>query len=148
MITSKGPSVLEFNVRFGDPETQVILPLLDGDWAEVFMKVAKGEIPRLKWNQNVATCVVLAAENYPGQPKQNVAITGLRDVQESKSSYVLHAGTKRNSSDDWVTQGGRVLNVVGIGYDLAESRKLAYALAQKIHWPAMQLRKEIGSNQN
>ncbi len=148
MITSSGPSVLEFNVRFGDPETQVILPLLDGDWAEVFMKVAIGEIPRLKWNQNFATCLVLAAENYPDHPKQNVVIQGLRESEESNSSYLLHAGTKRNASEEWLTQGGRVLNVVGIGHDLAESQKLAYSLAHKIHWPGMQFRKDIGSNQN
>jgi phosphoribosylamine--glycine ligase len=151
MITSNGPSVLEFNVRFGDPETQVILPLLDGDWAEVFMTVANGEIPRLKWNQNFATCIVLAAENYPEQPKQNVVIDGLCQSQNTNSSYLLHAGTKRKGPEEsaqWVTQGGRVLNVVGIGHDLAESRKLAYELAHKIQWPQMQFRKDIGIKQN
>jgi phosphoribosylamine--glycine ligase len=144
MITPNGPSVLEFNVRFGDPETQVILPLLDGDWADVLMSVANGEVPRLKWSQKFATCIVLAAENYPENPKKNVVIHGIDEAQDSNSNYLLHAGTQKNSDGEWVTQGGRVMNVVGIGDDLAESQKLAYALAQTIRWPQMQFRKDIG----
>ena len=143
MITPHGPSVLEFNTRFGDPETQVILPLLDGDWADVFLKVSEGVLPKLRWHPDrFATCIVLAAENYPENPKKNVLIEGLRDGSEDQ--YFLHAGTRRTNAGEWLTNGGRVLNAVGIASSRSESRAQAYELAKAIHSPGIHFRKDIG----
>lgn len=143
MITEKGPKVLEINTRFGDPECQVILPLLNGDWGEVFLSIAKGLVPALKWKPIYSTCVVLAAENYPQSPKKNVEIGGHPHFENS-SGYFLHAGTKKISQTKWVTAGGRVLNAIGLGNSLNESIKNAYEIASKVTWPGLQMRHDIG----
>ena len=93
MITEKGPKVIEYNVRFGDPEAQALLPLLDGDWAQVFKQVAEGHLPSLKWKSLFSACVVLASENYPSGPIKEEKIEGDL-LYETSSSYFLHAGTK------------------------------------------------------
>lgn len=143
MITKEGPKVVEFNVRFGDPEAQVILPLLDGDWAQVFLEMAKGNVPPLKWKSNVQTaCVVIAAEGYPDHPVKDVTISGDLERQTA-SSYFLHAGT-RAQGDAWVTNGGRVLNSIGIGSTREEALKHAYALIDFCKWSGMQFRRDIG----
>lgn len=142
MLTAKGPQVLEYNVRFGDPETQVILPLLDGDWAQTLLSVAKGEMPALKWRPDSVACIVLAAEGYPDNPVKGSKISGGLSL-EDKQSHILHAGTKREG-DHFVTNGGRVLNVVSRGGDLASALSKAYSLVQKISWAGMQYRKDIG----
>lgn len=145
MITSDGPTVLEFNTRFGDPETQVLLPLLDGDWADVFLQISDGKVPKLNWYKDLfATCIVLAAENYPENPKKNVLIEGLVEVEPTETCYFLHAGT-RLTEGHWVTHGGRVLNAIGISHSRADSRKVAYDLAKKIKSQGMHFRKDIGS---
>lgn len=145
MITDEGPKVLEYNVRFGDPEAQVIMPLLEGDWGEVFSAVAKGDLPMIQWNSLNTSCVVLAAEGYPEDPKKNVVIDG--DVfEETPSSYFLHAGTEQKETKEWVTNGGRVLNAIGIGSDIEESLKNAYSQAKKVSWPGRQMRKDIGKS--
>lgn len=142
MVTEKGPQVLEYNVRFGDPETQVLLPLLDGDWGEVFYKIARGERPDLKWKNEYATCVVLAAENYPDAPVKDVVIEG--NLNDSEDQYFLHAGTKKTQNGNWVTAGGRVLNAIGKGSSLKESIENAYIQAEKVSWSGCQKRKDIG----
>lgn len=143
MVTEDGPQVLEFNARFGDPEAQVILPLLDGDWGEVMLKVAQGELPQLKWKPLYSACVVLAAESYPESPVKNVVIGG--DVSGSTpSSYFIHAGTGRNPRGQWITQGGRVLNSVGLGSTLQEAVANAYRQAEFVRWPGLQMRRDIG----
>ncbi len=142
MVTEQGPQVLEYNVRFGDPETQVLLPLLDGDWGEVFFKIAKAELPEVKWKDLYTTCVVLAAENYPDTPVKDVVIEG--DFKGSESQYFLHAGTKQTIQGQWVTAGGRVLNSIGCGSTLPEAISKAYAQAEKVQWPGRQIRKDIG----
>ncbi len=145
MITPDGPSVLEFNTRFGDPETQVILPLLDGDWAEVFLKVSDGVLPKLKWHQELfATCIVLAAENYPENPKKDVSIEGI--IGGNEKNYFLHAGTRKSPAGEWLTNGGRVLNAVGVARTRADSRAKAYDLAKKIRSPGIHFRKDIGQS--
>lgn len=144
MVTSRGPSVLEYNVRFGDPEAQAILPLLSGDWAEVFLNLAKGELRTLSWKPLYAACVVMAAPGYPDAPKKDVRIEGNLAL-ETPSSYFLHAGTKYTNST-WVTQGGRVINSVGIGTSLREAMDKAYTQAREISWVGMQLRKDIGAS--
>lgn len=144
MITPEGPSVLEYNVRFGDPEAQVLLPLIDGDWGEVFRSLAQGELKPLQWKSLSSACVVLAAEGYPDSPKAGVLIEG--DVKfESPSSYFLHAGTAQNSDGQWVTAGGRVLNSIGIGSTVKEALNHAYHQAKKVNWPALQMRQDIGA---
>ncbi len=147
MITKDGPKVVEFNVRFGDPEAQVILPLLDGDWAQAFIEIAKGNIPQLKWKKNVhVACVVIAAEGYPDHPVKNIVINGNLSKQTA-SSYFLHAGTCAQG-DGWATNGGRVLNSIGIGTSREESLKHAYALIDYCKWPNMQFRRDIGQKPN
>ncbi len=143
MMTAKGPSVLEFNVRFGDPETQVIMPLLDGDWGMVFANLARGEVTPLKWKQLASACVVLAAEGYPDSPKKDITILG--DVfAESSSGYFLHAGTKKSPDGKWKTNGGRVINAIGIGSSLEAAVRKAYQQAEKVKWNGVQLRTDIG----
>ncbi len=143
MITEDGPKVIEYNVRFGDPETQTILPLLDGDWGEVLYDIASGQIKPLKWKNQHITCVVLAAENYPNSPVKDVVIEGSLS-EEGPFNYILHAGTKQNDEGDWVTNGGRVLNLIGVGQDPHESISNAYAMTKTINWTGMQFRKDIG----
>ncbi|MEQ1665761.1 MAG: phosphoribosylglycinamide synthetase C domain-containing protein, partial [Bdellovibrionales bacterium] len=151
MLTPNGPRVLEFNVRFGDPETQAILPLLCGDWYEVLNQVARGKMLKLEWKNLYTACVVLAAEGYPDQPIRGVKISG--ELLEGSSSFVLHAGTKSadsiivgsdKSTSSFVTDGGRVLNVVGVGRSLEQALNLAYEKVRKISWHGMQYRKDIG----
>ena len=143
MITSEGPRVIEYNVRFGDPEAQIIFPLLDGDWGHTFMQLAQGSLVPLRWKPLSAACVVMAAENYPETPKKGVVIKG--DIlHESPSSYFLHGGTGKNKQGEWITQGGRVLNAVGIGSSLQEATKNAYEQAKQAYWQGQQMRSDIG----
>lgn len=143
MITPQGPTVIEYNVRFGDPETQVILPLLDGDWGQVFFKLSQGELLPLKWSSLHMACVVLAAAGYPEAPEKGAPIEG--DVNyQSASSYFLHAGTSHKDGK-WLTHGGRVLNAIGMGSTLKEAISKAYAQASKVSWKSMRLRKDIGA---
>jgi phosphoribosylamine--glycine ligase len=144
MIADQTPLVLEYNVRFGDPEAQVLLPLLEGDWAEVFLSVAEGKLPVLNWKKNAfASCVVLAGEHYPSKPVTGVPIQG-NIAFESSHSYFLHAGTKKTNTE-WLTDGGRVLNALGLGTSKEESIKNAYKQAAQVNWPGMQIRPDIGS---
>jgi phosphoribosylamine---glycine ligase len=143
MVTPDGPSVLEFNVRFGDPETQSILPLLEGDWGLVMATVAKGNLPNVNWRPLHLACVVLAAAGYPENPELGVKISG-PVLEQTNSSYFLHAGTQLNSDGTWTTAGGRVLNAVGLGNSRSEALKNAYALAAKVSWPGLRLRRDIG----
>lgn len=147
MITDQGPSLLEFNCRLGDPETQVILPLIDGDLGEIFLKLAQGKMPEIKFRHLASCCVVLAAPGYPQKAEQNVPIEG-DPKAETSSSYFIHAGTGKNSNDQWVTKGGRVLCAVGLGSNLSEARVQAYSLAKKVHWQGLQMRTDIGAKQS
>lgn len=141
MMTDEGPQVLEYNIRFGDPETQVLLPLLDGDWADVFYRISQGEVPELKWQNKAAACVVMAAEGYPGQPVKGVSIKG--DLTTYDTNYFLHAGSLLKDHV-WQTNGGRVLNAVAVESTLSEALKVAYDRISNVTWPGMQYRKDIG----
>ena len=142
MMTDGGPLVLEYNVRFGDPEAQVLMPLLKGgDWAEAFFQVGQGQIPPLEWNNLSSACVVLASENYPSAPVKGTVIEGT--LSSSRNQYLIHAGTEFKEGQ-WRTNGGRVLNVIGIGETRAEAVQRAYEKARTISWPGMQYRKDIG----
>lgn len=142
MMTPSGPSVLEFNVRMGDPETQPLMMRLDCDWAEALMAAARGALTpdALRWSPEPATCVVLAAAGYPGAPETGQKISGLDKVSDA---VVFHAGTKR-VGEDIVTAGGRVLGVTARGVDLKQSMDRAYAAAAQIHFDGMQYRRDIG----
>jgi phosphoribosylamine---glycine ligase len=143
MMTASGPSVLEFNVRLGDPETQPLMMRLTSDWGEVLMSAARGSLDssKLEWSPEPATCVVIASGGYPGPSQSGEKITGIDDVE---GAVVFHAGTKRSGSD-LVTSGGRVLGVTATGADLRRSMDAAYAAVGKIHFAGMQYRKDIGS---
>jgi len=143
MMTADGPSVLEFNVRLGDPETQPLMMRLTSDWGEALMAAARGSLTPdlLQWLPDPATCVVMASAGYPDTPRTGDRITGINSVQDA---VVFQAGTKQAGSD-LVTAGGRVLGVTAIGKDLAASMKTAYAAVNRIHFDGMQYRKDIGS---
>ena len=123
-VTSQGPAVVEFNCRFGDPETQAVLALLESPLGQLLRAAATGELsgqPPLQWRDGAAVAVVLAAENYPGRPRVGDVIQG------ADGDGVLHAGTARRDDGAVVSSGGRVLSVVGVGDDLAAARDAAYA---------------------
>jgi phosphoribosylamine--glycine ligase len=143
MLTSEGPMALEFNCRFGDPETQVILPLLDLDLAELLLACAEGRLATgsVATHSGVAVCVVLAAEGYPERPRAGDPIHGIEDALQL-GALIFHAGT--GERDGWlVTSGGRVLSVVGTGADLAAAAARAYAAADMIQFGGMQLRRDV-----
>jgi phosphoribosylamine--glycine ligase len=142
MVVDNDPYVLEYNVRFGDPEAQCILPLLDGDWADVFLATAKGETKNLDWKNLYTCCVVVAAPGYPENPIKGEKIIG--DLNRgTKEGYLLHAGTKKKDSY-WVSNGGRVLNAIGIANTQQEAVTNAYKLVDDIHWPTKVFRRDIG----
>lgn len=141
MLTPTGPQVLEFNCRFGDPEMQVILPLLDVPLADVLLDVVHGREMMLRWGNQSAVCVVLASGGYPGQFRTGLPISGLDAVPED--IMVFHAGTGVRGADG-VTAGGRVLNVVARGASIPQASDRAYAAIRGIHFDAMQYRRDIG----
>lgn len=143
MITPEGPQVLEYNVRLGDPETQVVLPLIETDLGLAFQHLAQGKVDPLRLKNLFSCCVILAADGYPSSPKKGVAIDGDLFAQ-TPSSYFIHAGTGK-SGGRWTTQGGRVLGAVGLGSTLTEAVEKAYAQAQNATWPGQQFRRDIGS---
>lgn len=144
MVTPKGPTVIEYNCRFGDPEAQIILPLLDGDWGYTFSRLAKGEMDKLSWKNMQMACVVLAAPGYPENAEKGVVIEGDLGHQTSVS-YFLHAGTAKSANGQWVTHGGRVLNAVGMGSSRAEALRAAYTQAKAATWKGIRMRKDIGA---
>jgi phosphoribosylamine--glycine ligase len=141
MLTKKGPMTLEFNCRFGDPETQAVLPLLDEDLVELMLACADGKLGRgaLKPKAGAAVCVTLAAGEYPARGSKGLPIQGLESVEDA---FVFHAGTAK-ADGKWVTNGGRVLSVTGVGKDLPEARAKAYAAVAKLDFAGMQYRKDI-----
>jgi phosphoribosylamine---glycine ligase len=143
MLTPSGPSVLEFNCRFGDPETQVIVPLLDGDVAELLLACAEGWLdPRLvRTVPGAAVCVVLAAEGYPESPRRGDVILGI-DGAAFSGAHVFHAGTSLRDGQ-LVTAGGRVLSVVATGFNLDQAVDRAYAAASLVDFPGKQMRHDI-----
>lgn len=143
MITPDGkPKTIEFNARFGDPETQVVLPRLKSDLLEIFLAVTEGRLADIdiEWSDEAAVCVVLASGGYPGSYPKGVPIEGLED---SQGGLIFHAGTARGEDNSWVTNGGRVLGVVGLGATIAEARDAAYARAEGISFSGKQNRTDI-----
>ncbi|MFE6807818.1 phosphoribosylamine--glycine ligase [Streptomyces sp. NPDC057681] len=148
-ITSRGVRVIEFNARFGDPETQVVLARLKTPLAGVLLASANGtlaDLPPLRWSDEAAVTVVVASHNYPETPRTGDPITGLADVaaQDAPHAYVLHAGTKRDG-DAVVSAGGRVLSVTATGSDLTQARERAYAALSRIGLDGSQHRTDIAA---
>lgn len=141
MVTAKGPSVLEYNVRFGDPECQALLPLIDGDIGQHFFQIAKGKIPQLQFNNSHTCLVVLTSPNYPYKSDQGSLNTN--SLPSYKKSYFLHAGTKRDKQGDLTIDGGRVLNAVAIGTTKEEAQKEAYNLIHQAGELGLFFRKDI-----
>jgi phosphoribosylamine--glycine ligase len=143
MLTNEGPKVIEFNCRFGDPETQVILPLLESDLLEILMACAAGRLADvdIRWSKGAAASVVVASEGYPGKYPVGRPISGLEETQPN--SFVFHAGT-REQDGQVVTAGGRVLCATGWGENISEALKSAYSAIGPIRFEGMQYRKDIG----
>jgi phosphoribosylamine--glycine ligase len=140
-LTSAGPHVIEFNCRFGDPETQVVLALLRTPLAGLLMATATGALAQqapLQWDSGAAVVVVLAAEGYPGIPRTGDVITG------ADGPGILHAGTRRRDDGAIVSAGGRVLSVIGTGADLPAARKHAYQGVQQVRLSGGHYRSDIG----
>jgi phosphoribosylamine--glycine ligase len=148
MITEEGPKVLEFNVRFGDPETQVLVRRLQSDLLELLEATIDERLAEVKpvWDERAAVCVVLASAGYPGPIEKEKKITQLDEISDSNIA-VFHAGTKQ-LGEDLVTSGGRVLGVTALGTTLEEARKAAYAAADQIQFEGKQFRSDIGRDIN
>lgn len=157
MLTPQGPYLLEYNVRFGDPETQSIMELLDSDLGQIFWLQSQGQLaalPPLKWKNGTAMCVVLASPGYPQTPLIGHTIEGLSHISSPltpENTYVLHAGTKQSNQGDIVTNGGRVLNICSFaahdssaGSSLAKVKENIYTAIKHVKWKGMQYRTDIG----
>ncbi|MCL2718891.1 MAG: phosphoribosylamine--glycine ligase [Lachnospiraceae bacterium] len=145
MLTAKGPRVLEYNARFGDPETQVVLPRLENDLVTVMEACIDGRLSEidLKFSDNAAVCVVLASQGYPLQYEKGLPISGLENFNEKDDYFCFHAGTG-SLNDTIVTNGGRVLGVTALGENLNEARKKAYQATEWVHFANKYKRNDIG----
>ena len=155
MITNEGPKVLEFNVRFGDPETQAILPRLKSDLLEFMLAASEEKLNRVKktgglnWDARTCVCVVCSSGGYPGEYEKGKEILGLEEVEKMQDVVVFHAGTQRlNDSTTQrpktVTNGGRVLGVTGLGNTIKEAIEHTYQAVERIHFEGMHYRRDIG----
>lgn len=156
MLTKEGPKTLEFNVRFGDPETQAILPRLKSDLVEIMLAVSEGRLSRVKslsWDERSCVCVVLASGGYPGDYKKDKEIFGLDEASKIKDTMVFHAGTRVRLINDvgqrqeleYLTAGGRVLGVCGLGSTIKDAISRVYQAAGEISFEGMHYRRDIGS---
>ena len=145
MMTAGGPKLLEYNVRFGDPETQAILVRLETDIVDICEAMLDGNLAEsdIKWRPGSSACVVLAAEGYPGKPRTGDMIEGL-DAATIANVEIFHAGTSTLIADEFFTNGGRVLGVTATGDDLATALSTSYSAVEKISWPGMRFRRDIG----
>ena len=146
MLTADGPKVLEYNTRFGDPETQVVLPRMKTDIVDVMEACIDGTLDRidLEFCDNAAVCVVIASGGYPGSYEKGKVITGLDAFDGKDGYYCFHAGTSLNKNGETVTSGGRVLGVTALGKTLKEARENAYRATELVHFDGMYMRHDIG----
>lgn len=145
MMTENGPSVLEYNTRFGDPETQVLLPLIESDTADLFFQLSKGTLKKIHYKSAATACVVKAANGYPEAPKLGDPINGL-PIQDSATGWVIFSAIKK-SNHQYLTNGGRVLSCVGIGSNLKDAVQEAYRISAQIEWFGCHQRSDIGHDQ-
>ncbi|MBX7172991.1 MAG: phosphoribosylamine--glycine ligase [Pyrinomonadaceae bacterium] len=143
MMTETGAKVLEYNIRFGDPETQSILVRLETDLLDICEAILNQTLDKLElnWKKGSSACVVLASKNYPGKPQTGDKISGLENIKEA---IVFHAGTNKNEAGDFLTSGGRVLGITATGENLEQALNTAYEAVNKISWDGMQYRRDIG----
>ena len=147
MLTTDGPKVLEYNVRFGDPECQVVIPRLASDLAELCSCAATGApLPPVRFRDDACVTVVLASAGYPTAPRTGDVIVGVEAADALADVTVFHAGTRRNGNGELVTAGGRVLDVVALGPTIGAARQKAYDAAATITWPGVQYRRDIAAN--
>ncbi len=146
MITEAGPEVLEFNVRFGDPEAQVVLPRMRNDIVELMLSACDGSLDGvcMEWDSRSCVCVVMASNGYPGKYEKGKQIIGLGDIVEQDGDYVFHAGTVKDN-DEIITAGGRVLGVSSLGDNLEDAIQRVYKAVDKIHFDGCFFRKDIGA---
>lgn len=145
MVTDEGPKALEFNCRFGDPETQALLPRMETDLLDLLVACAEEDIggQEISWSTEKTVCVVLASEGYPDSSSEGDQIVGLDEVAGMAGVRVYHAATRMEEDGFFYTSGGRVLNVVGTGDSIMEARARAYAAVELIHFPGMHYRTDI-----
>lgn len=146
MLTPKGPKVIEFNCRFGDPETQVVLPMLNGDLADIMVKIYDHNLKdaQISWKLGYCSCVIMASGGYPGSYQKGLIIDGLDQNGQVNGAFVYHAGTKADGSK-LVTNGGRVLGLTCTAYTLQGALDKCYAAVSKISWDNVHFRKDIGA---
>ena len=145
MISDGYPKTLEFNARFGDPETQPVLMRMKGDIVPILEACMKGNLSqyRIEWNPQAAVCVVMASKGYPGDYEKGQPIEGLEEVKTMKDVFIFHAGTAAKDGQA-VTNGGRVLGVTGLGEDIPRAIEKTYKAVKKVHWKGVHYRKDIG----
>ena len=143
MLTPIGPQVIEYNCRFGDPECQAVMPLVEGDLAAFCLAGARGELhdDLVQFSDGWSVCVILASAGYPESSRNGDRISGLDEITGAR---VYHSGTRRTSSGDWETNGGRVLAVVAGGTTREEAVSLAHAAADRVAFDGLQRRRDIG----
>ncbi len=148
MMTADGPQVLEYNMRFGDPETQAILVNLETDLYEICEAMVEGSLDKLKlaWKEGSSTCVILAAENYPKKPRIGDPIKGLEAANLDENVELFHSGTAFDEQHNFITSGGRVLGVTACASNMSNAKHRAYKAANKISWEGMYFRRDIGSS--
>jgi len=146
MMTESAPKLLEYNVRFGDPETQSILVRLETDFVDICEAILAGQLDRvaIKWRPGNSACVILAAEGYPYHPRKGDVIYGLDKAGALENVQIFHAGTSKNEAGEFVTSGGRVLGVTAVGETLNRALSQAYEAVEEISWNGMQYRRDIG----
>jgi phosphoribosylamine--glycine ligase len=146
MLTAEGPKLLEYNVRFGDPETQVLCPRLKSDLLPALIACHDGMLDQidLRWMSEAALTVVMAANGYPGSYAKGSEIRGVAEAGKLPGVTIFHAGTKRDPDGRLLAEGGRVLNVTALGATVAEAQKRAYAAIDRIDWPGGFCRRDIG----
>jgi phosphoribosylamine--glycine ligase len=145
MITAEGPQLIEYNCRFGDPETQVLMPRLASDLVEALVAACDGRLDtcEIRWREEAALTVVMAARGYPGPVEKGSGIGGIEAAEALPGVTVFHAGTALVDGA-LVASGGRVLNVTALGADVAQARERAYAAVERIDWPEGFCRRDIG----
>jgi phosphoribosylamine--glycine ligase len=146
MLTKDGPRVLEYNVRFGDPEAQAILVRLQSDLVDIFEATVRGQLAQVpvSWSEDASACVVLAARGYPARPETGARIEGIERAAAHENVQIFHAGTKRTTDGVWLTNGGRVLGVTATGRTLDQALPRCYDAVKEIHWDGMHFRRDIG----
>lgn len=146
MVTDEGMKVVEFNCRLGDPEAQVVIPLLDADWADTLLAVAEGRLGnhRVALGGDTAACVVMASAGYPGKYEKGFPVSGLKEAEEVPGAIVFHAGTRTTAAGQVVTAGGRVLGVTAVRADLRSALDGTYEAAGRIRFEGAQYRRDIG----